>query len=339
MHAMRLRRLVYIIAVGAVIVTTASWRNVQLHGQAIDPNYQTRRSSCEGPRFDGKSLSLQATQNEIETNPVTGLEGAGVSERSAHTLSGSTSPLDVKGGEIYVCSEYGRVVIEESSDGRMHVLVRVDVQDRGGPQAIRETKVEARMTSLQGRLQVAVWHSTLGFTERQQPAWVNILVRVPPSGAYRVSGVANHGAITIRNLDIAGGGIHALTGYKVKGRKGYVGGHRLENVGLVGDFEISTGDASVTGFLRVVSSAKVQVRAGRGDIALQFRPDAEVGYEVKASTGNGAVGVDLDLAQAQKGAYAPSSFSGATPDLLTKRRRVTLDLSAEAGNIDVTNLW
>src|SRR6266498_5946907 len=31
-----------------------------------------------------------------------------------------------------------------------------------------------------------------------------------------------------------------------------------------------------------------------------------------------------------RSAYAPSSFSGATPDLLTKRRRVTLDLSAEA---------
>jgi hypothetical protein len=335
---MRLR-LASIIAVGAVIVATASWRNLQLHGQAIDPNYQTRRSSCEGPRFDDKSLSLQATQNEIETMPVTGLEGAGVTERSAQTVSFSTQALNLKGGEIYVCSEYGRVVIEESNDGRTHILVRVDVQDRGGPQAIRETKIEARVASVQGRLLVAVWHSTLGFTERQQPAWVNILLQVPPAGAYRISGVANHGAIAIRNLDVAGGRIHALTGYKIKGRKGYVGGHRLENVGLAGDLEISTGDTNVTGLLRVLSSAKVLVRTGRGNIELQFRPDPAVGYEVKASTGAGVVGIDLDLAQAQKGAYGLTSFSGATPRLPGSGLRVTLDLSAEAGDIDVTHLW
>jgi len=152
---------------------------------AADPRYQTRRSDCRYEPPPGTPLSVRISDSGVITHG-----------RSAErVLTFSADPGHVRGGDILVCTEYGRVEIADSDDGQVRLQVRMEGHGDGSDhpndaarRVIDETQLQVFITDSAGLLMVRVWHSTLGFTSPgAQPAFVNVRLHVPDRGPYRVT--------------------------------------------------------------------------------------------------------------------------------------------------------
>ena len=171
--------------------------------------------------------------------------------------------------------------------------------------AIEDTDVRVHLTEDNGILRVAVWHETQGFTPQSQPCWVSIRLQVPLTGPYKLDAMANHGCVGVHRLTLGGCRLQGLTGIKMKGVKGYLGGHDLDNVVLSGDLDVSTeapkgfGDAWIQGTLSAIASCKVMAQTHEGNIRLSFVPDTRTGLEVlgRSDTGNVLIGINEDATQ------------------------------------------
>jgi hypothetical protein len=210
----------------------------------------------------------------------------------------------LEGGEIVVCSEYGRVEIVDSDDAQVRVQVRVEGFGEGSARpaeaarrVIEETDVRVHLAAHDGRLLVHVWHATLGFTAPGgQPAMVGVRVQVPARGAWRVATDAYHGVVAVRRLELAGALLRGRVGDKLKGIPGYLGPTELDNVTLAGDVEVrndsSALGAPVVAKVRVASSARLTARTG-GDITIAVQPDPELGVRALGETNDGSVRVTV----------------------------------------------
>lgn len=149
-----------------------------------DPRYQTRISDCRHEAPPGATLSIRRFDSGIRKHGTT----------AERVLTQSADARRVKGGDLLVCTEYGRVEIADSDDDHVRLQIRIEGSGEGSTQpaetaarAIDETRLHTFMTVYQGRLMVRVWHSTLGFTTPGgQPAWVGVRLLVPSRGPYRV---------------------------------------------------------------------------------------------------------------------------------------------------------
>jgi len=86
-----------------------------------------------------------------------------------------------------------------------------------------------------------------------------------------------------------------LVGTKLKGIKGYQGGHDLNDVVLSGDLDVATeaprgfGDAWIHGVLSAIASCKVLARTNEGNIRLSFSPDSRTGLDAVGRSDTGKV--------------------------------------------------
>lgn len=256
-----------------------------------DPAYRSgRRSLCELAPPTGKPLSARKTDTGIQTN--------GNNAERLFTYIANAPRL--KGGDLAICAEYGRVEIMDSDDEQVRLQIRCSSSGEGAAKALADTDVRAHLTADNGLLRVAVWHATQGFAQQMQPCLVNIRLQVPPSGAYKLDALANHGCVGVHRLTLAGAKLRGLSGVKMRGVKGYLGGHDLDNVILSGDLDVETsappgfGDTWIQGTLTAIASCKVIARTNEGNIRLSFPPDPRTGLDVigRAAKGRVIIGIN-----------------------------------------------
>lgn len=263
-------------------------------GQAAnrpDPNYQSGRSShCILKPPPGKPLAA----HKSDTGIVTHSAGAG------RVLTYLADAAALKGGVLALCAEYGRIEVMDSDDGQVRLQIRCSAVGAGAAKAIEDTKVQAHLNSDHDRLHVAVWHETQGFTPQVQPCLVAIRLQVPLSGPYQLDATADHGCVGVHRLTLANSKLRGRSGSKLKGVKGYLGGHDLHDVVLNGDLDMVTeapqgfGNTWIHGTLRVAAACKVWAQTEEGNIRLSFAPDPRVGLDVKGSSdaGNVVIGIN-----------------------------------------------
>jgi hypothetical protein len=211
----------------------------------------------------------------------------------------------LEGGELVVCSEYGRVEIVDSDDDQVRLQIRMEAFGEGAAKpgeaakrALEETEVRVHMTAHQRRLMIRVWHPTLGFTiPGRQPASIGIRLQVPAHGAYRVNTEAFHGIVGVRRLTLTGGSFRGRVGEKLKGIDGFIGGTELYDVRLVGDVDISNPTtehgAPITARLRIASTCRLIASTG-GDINIAVQPDPSLGVRAWGGSNSGEVRVAID---------------------------------------------
>jgi hypothetical protein len=244
---------------------------------AQDQRYVTRASDCRTEPPPGVALQTRRTDTGVRTNGY-------VAER---VLSLTADASALSGGDVVVCSEYGRVEIVDSDDDNVRVQVRWDGFGEGAVapaeaarRVIEETNVELHLTAHEGKLHVRVWHPRLGFTVGGQPAWVNVRVQVPNRGAYRLTTEAFHGVVAVRRLTLGRSILMGRVGEKLKGIDGFNAGTELYDVTLAGDVEISNPmtphGAPVIARVRVASSCNFTVQTF-GDIRVAVQPHPELG--------------------------------------------------------------
>jgi hypothetical protein len=244
---------------------------------AQDQRYVNRASDCRTEPPPGVALQTRRTDTGIRTNGY-------VAER---VVSSSADASALSGGEIVVCTEYGRVEIVDSDDDHVRVQVRGDGFGEGAEipaeaarRVIDATDVIVHITAHEGRLHVRVWHPRLDFTPSGQPAWVSVRIQVPNRGAYRVATEAFHGVVAIRRLTLGRSVLIGRVGEKLKGIDGFNGGTELYDVTLAGDVEISNPmaqhGAPVIARVRVASSCNFTVQTF-GDIRVAVQPHPELG--------------------------------------------------------------
>ncbi len=231
---------------------------------AQDDRYRTRPSDCRYEPPPGNALAVQKSDTGIK------IQGY----RAERVMTHIADAAGLEGGELVVCSEYGRVEIFDSDDDKVRLQIRMEGFGEGSAQpgeaakrVIEETEAQVYMTANQGRLMVRVWHSTLGFTTPGgQPTLVGIRLQVPARGAYRISSEAYHGVVGVRRLTLSAGNFRGRVGDKFKGIPGYIGGVGLDNVILAGDVDISNDpgelDAPITAKLRVASTCRLTASTG-----------------------------------------------------------------------------
>ncbi|MEW6208901.1 MAG: hypothetical protein AB1631_11075 [Acidobacteriota bacterium] len=251
-----------------------------------DPAYRSgRRSLCRKNPPPGKPLRAHKTDTGIQATD----------HRAERIITFIADASRLKGGDLELCSEYGRIEVMDSDDGQARLQILLSAAGEGAAKAIEDTDVRAHLTADNGMLRVSVWHETQGFTPQSQPCWVSIRLQVPLANQYKLDAMANHGCVGVHRLTLAGCKLRGLVGIKVKGIKGYHGGHDLHNVVLSGDLDVSTegpsdfGDAWIHATLRAISSCKVQARANGGNIWLSFTPDSRTGLNVIGRSEEGMV--------------------------------------------------
>lgn len=262
---------------------------------AQDGRYQTRPSDCHYEPPPGKPLVVRKSDTGIK------LRGY-VAER---VLTQTANAAGLEGGELIVCSEYGRVEIIDSDDDQVRLQVRWDAFGEGAAQpgesakrAIEETGVSVHMTAHQGRLLIRVWHPRLGFTiPGSQPAWVGIRLQVPARGAYDISTEAFHGVVAVRRLTLSRGSFRGRVGEKLKGIPGFIGGTELYDVNLAGNVDISNPTtehgAPIIARVRIAATCRLTASTG-GDINIAVQPDPSLGVRALAGSNNGVVRVAID---------------------------------------------
>jgi hypothetical protein len=283
--------------------------------QAQDERYRTRPSDCRHEPPPGKPLSVRQTD--------TGITVQGYVARRVVTQTADATGFD--GGELLVCSEYGRVEIADSDDDTVRLQNRWEGFGEGsarpGQEAkrvIEETEVRSHLTAHEGRLMVRVWHPRLGFTAPGgQPAWVHVRLQVPSRGAYRVRTEAFHGVVAIRRLTLAGAILRGNIGEKFKGIPGFLAGTELDNVVLAGDVDIDNlaglpgirppvatqleaTSAPVMVKASVASNSQIKAVTG-GDINIAIQPAPSLGVRAWVGANNGGVRVAIDQGVKREG--------------------------------------
>ena len=297
---------------------------------AQDERYHDRPSDCRYDPPPGKALEVRQRESAVLTDGFT----------ASRVSSYSASASNLSGGDIRICSEYGRVEISDSDDDQVHVQIRWDGFGEGttdpaaeAARVIDVTPVRVFLTADSGRLFVRVWHPFLGFTRPTtapggQPAWVSVRVLVPDRGAYRVSTEAFHGVVSLRRLTLSGAYLSGRVGEKLKGINGFQGGTELYDVTLAGNLDVANplgGDgAPVTARLRIGSSSQVTIQsAGAINVAVQPHPDLGVRAFAAGATGaRVAIPTGTVFAPARPG-YAHQAEAAST-ELEQRPRRVTI---------------
>src|SRR5574341_31182 len=276
--------------------------------RAQEGRYQTRQSDCRQEPPPGKPLAVRKSDTGIK---IQGYVASRVMTQTARAAG-------LEGGELVVCSEYGRVEIVDSDDDHVRLQIRWDAFGEGSAQpgeaakrVIEETEVQAHLTEHQGRLMVRVWHPRLGFTTPGgQPAFVSVRLQVPSHGAYRVRTEAFHGLVSVRRLTLASAILRGAVGEKFKGIPGFIGATELDNVELAGDVEIdnlaglpgirpsvapeqAAPTAPILVKARIASSCQLKAVTG-GDINITIQPAPSLGVPAWGGANNGAVRVAID---------------------------------------------
>jgi hypothetical protein len=320
-----------------------------------DPRYQTRTSDCRHEPPPGATLSIRRFDSGVTRHGY----------KAEQVLTQSADASRVKGGDLVVCTEYGRVEIADSDDDHVRLQIRVEGSGEGSTQpaeaaarVIDETRLHTFMTVYQGRLMVRVWHSTLGFTTPGgQPAWVSVRLLVPSRGPYRVTTEAFHGTIAVRRLTLAGVTVRGNVGEKFKGIPGFIGSTELDNVELTGDVDIDN-LAGLPGIraavppnlanlaapilvnARVGSSCQLKAVTG-GDINIAIQPAPDVGVKALGESNSGRVTIGLDGGVAGEAAGDSAFrvrrlFSSAVYD--SKPIRIDVRASTGAGNVSIASV-
>src|SRR5574341_1387065 len=270
---------------------------------AQDGRYQTRRSDCRQEPPPGKPLAVRKSDTGVKVQGYV----------ASRVVTQTASAAGLEGGELVVCSEYGRVEIIDSDDDQVRLQIRWDAFGEGSAQpgeaakrVIEETEVQAHLTGRQGRLMVRVWHPRLGFTAPGgQPPWVSVRLQVPSRGAYSVRTEAFHGLVSVRRLTLASAILRGAVGEKFKGIPGFIGATELDNVELAGDVEIdnlaglpgirpsvapeqAAPTAPILVKARIASSCQLKAVTG-GDINIAIQPDPSLGVRAWGGANNGAV--------------------------------------------------
>ena len=284
------------------------WSPALVKAQQPPPEYRTRQSQCRHEPPTGTALQIRRTDSGTKTHGYT----------AERVLTFAADAGRLNGGDILICTEYGRVEIEDSDDNEVRLQIRMEGFGEGSEEpseaaarAIAETEIRAFMTSDNGRLTVRVWHPTLGFTNPgAQPAWVGVRLQVPARGAYRVRTEAFHGNVVVRRLTLAAATLRGAVGDKYKGIPGFLFGTELDNVALAGDIDIDN-LAGLPGIraaataqqvplaapifvkARVVANSRLTAVTG-GDIRIAIQPAPNLGIRAVGESGTGTVRVGID---------------------------------------------
>lgn len=279
---------------------------------------------------------------------------SGVKETGLRVERIQTWVADAKGvqrGELTLCSEYGRIEIQDADDDRVQLRVRSSTFGEGARQALTDTPVETHVSFESGVLRVAVWHTTQGFTKGVNPNDVSIRVLVPRSARYLIRARAQHGGVSVRGLTISGGRLEGLVGAKMRGIPGYQGGHELWNVLLAGDLEVVLsggvrGSGSIHGSVAVLANSALHVEADDAPVRLAVIPDTEVGIRATTRSTSGAMRV---LFERPGVIPAPGSAAGQSPPQIggelsresdgfaDTRTQLTITVKTTSGAIDVVS--
>ncbi len=308
---------------------------------AQDERYRTRQSDCQYEPPPGKALAVQKTD--------TGIKIHGYHAERVMTQTADASGLE--GGELMLCSEYGRVEIFDSDDDKVRLQIRMEGFGEGSAQpgeaakrVIEETEARVYMTANQGRLMVRVWHSTLGFTTPGgQPTWVHIRLQVPARGAYRISSEAYHGVFGVRRLTLSAGSFRGRVGDKFKGIPGYIGGVELDNVILTGDVDISNEPdalgAPITAKVRIASTCRLTASTG-GAINIAIQPDPSLGVRALGGSNGGAVRIAINEGAPREGVAREFKSQDQAESREYDRKPVRVEVRATTGhgNVSITSV-
>ena len=342
--------------VGCILFACASFggRGHLLAQAGADPRYQTRQSDCRYQPPPGTPLQVRRSDSGITPHGYT----------AERVLTFSADARHLSGGEIVVCTEYGRVEIADSDDDQVRLQVRMEGFGEGSTdpaaaakRVLDETRLEPFLTDSGGRLMVRVWHSTLGFTSPGgQPAWVGVRLHVPNRGSYRVTTDAFHGTVTVRRLTLAGAMLRGNVGEKFKGIPGFIGHTELDNVALAGDVsihnlagipgvrppvapELSSLAAPILVKARVVSASRMTAVTG-GNISIAIQPSPEVGVRALGQANEGTVNIGLDGGVAEtlpdSGFRVQHSFG--TRDFESRSVQITIRAASTHGSVKVASI-
>lgn len=319
-----------------------------------DPRYQTRVSDCRHEPPPGRALLARRVDSPVSTR--------GYAAERLLTQIADTRGLS--GGEVVVCSEFGRVEIVDSDDGQVRLQVRIEAFGEGSStpataakQVIEATKIHTYLTAHQGRLMVRVWHSTLGFSPGSQPAVVNVRLQLPARGAYNVTLEAFHGAIAIRRLTLGRSTLRGNVSDKFKGIPGYIGLTELDNVELAGEVDINN-LAGLPGIRPPVSSGLtgisapilIKARAGAnskltavtgGNVNIVIQPNPDVGVRVLGEAKTGQIAINIEDGQAEDvpdDSDFPVRGVIRSPDFETKRVKLEVHAVSNNGNVNVASI-
>jgi hypothetical protein len=340
--------------VGGLVLLSLACQPVRAQDRA-DPRYQTRASDCRQEPPPGSPLPVRRSDS--------GITARGYTAERILTLAADAARL--RGGELVVCTEYGRVVIVDSDDDHVRLQIRMEGFGEGAPRpaeaatrVIEETTLHHFVTSHEGRLMVRVWHSRLGFTPQGgQPAFVSVRLQVPPRGSYTVRTEAFHGSVAVRRLTLAGATLRGNVGDKFKGIAGFVGETELDHVTLGGDVDIdnlvglpgirspvpadmSSLAAPIRVKARVAASCWISAVTG-GSINIAIQPAADLGVRALGESNDGRVNVTLDGGAAEEPA-GTSSFrvrrALSTAAFDTKPVKVTIRAASGPGAVNIASI-
>jgi hypothetical protein len=351
------RRRIALIRLTAGIVLASALLVVSEHAysQTPDPQYQTRLSHCRHEPPPGRPLVVRRSDSGVTRRGY-------LSER---VLTQSADARLLKGGELLICTEYGRVEIVDSDDNQVRLQIRMEGFGEGSAlpaeaarRVLDETKLHVFMTASQGRMMVRVWHSTLGFTTPGgQPASVHVRLQVPARGDYRVTTEAFHGLVAIRRLTLASATPRGNVGDKLKGIPGFIGVTELDNVELIGNVDIDNlvGLPGIrppvpANMVNLAAPILVKARVGQncqlkavtgGDINIAIQPALDLGVKALAESNSERVVINLDAGVAGE-PEGESKYNTrglvSTEGFETKRVRINVHAISGPGRVNIVSI-
>src|SRR5262249_21253716 len=121
-----LLRMAALVAVALTLVSIQA----PAHAQRVDPRYQTRVSDCRHEPPAGRALLVRKADLGISAHGY-------VAER---VLTQTADTRGLTGGEVVICTEYGRVEIFDSDDNQVHLQIRVEGFGEGSADPVAAAK-------------------------------------------------------------------------------------------------------------------------------------------------------------------------------------------------------
>src|SRR5215813_11701735 len=118
--------------------------SIAMNGQSTstqDPAYQSGRNSlCQITQPPGKPLAARKSDTGSQI----------IGSRAERVMTYIADASKLKGGNLELCSEYGRVEVMDSDDEQVRLQIRCTAAGEGAVKAIEDTDVRAHLTDDNG---------------------------------------------------------------------------------------------------------------------------------------------------------------------------------------------
>lgn len=311
-------RLLAAAALALILGATVGFALEDDRAQGLAGDHALDQAPCGLPSLGGHRLSTTVEDSGVRRDH----------QAWERTVRVTGAAADLAGGQLGVCTVVGDVDIEATGSQTVELVFHVRATGDGARQAVEDQALAWDLRQDGGALGVVAWQVPGDGRDGSGRASVDIDLRVPVAGPYRLLAQTSVGAIDLEGLDLGTTRLATSTGDV-----------EAEATELTGDLAATASVGDIDLSLAPAGSATIELESDTGDIMLHLTDEPDTGYDVTGSAGVGDVEIAIGPTESHD-RHEPEHGPGETEHARSQgysqaARKVTVEARAGVGDVDV----